>query len=193
MLTQFPKEKNMSQEFSNVAEQPKKNNTVLIIVAVVAALLCCCCLLVVAGYALTGPAISNTFENIQEDLNEMPYEGMPDSEDTPYSEATPSGDDGFGSGDYGLSDYIPNGGLGDDTLRTDTWFYINLSAAVQSCVIPATGAQNTTIEVTQDPDSSGAWSERWTVPCEDGTTKAFAVSFTPAAGGGTDISVSLDE
>jgi hypothetical protein len=183
----------MSQEFSNVAETPKKNNTVLIIVAVVVALLCCCCLLAGAAFAFAGPAINNTFESIQEDLYETPYEGMPASEDMPYSEDTPSGDGEWDLGDYGLSGYIPSGGLGDDTLRTDTWFYVNLSAAAQGCVVPATGAQNTTIEVTQDPDSSGAWSERWTVPCEDGTTKAFAVSFTPAAGGGTDISVSLDK
>lgn len=186
----------MSQEFSNVAEHPKKNNTVLIIVAVVVALLCCCCILAIAGFAFLGPAVENTFESIQEDLNEMPYEGMPDSEDmpynedTPYSEETPSGD---GEWDFGLSGYIPVGGLGDDTLRTDTWFYVNLSAAAQGCVIPATGSQETVIEVTQSPDSSGAWSERWTVPCEDGTNKAFAVSFTPAADGGTDISVSLDK
>lgn len=189
----------MSEEFSNVPEVPKKNNTVLIVVAVVVALLCCCCLLAGVAFAVAGPAITNTFERIEEDLYEMPYEGMPEFEDmpnyeaTPYSEDNPSGEGEWEFGDYGLSDYIPSGGLGDDTLRTDTWFYVNLSAAAQSCVIPATGAQDTVIEVTQDPDSSGAWRERWTVPCEDGSTKPFAVTFTPAAGGGTDISVSLDE
>ena len=176
----------MEQEFSNVAPA-KKNNTVIIIVAIVAALLCCCCVLIVGSFAFLGPTISETFENINEGIEQgVPYE-LPgdngeggDTED--YSESYPD-----------LSSYIPTGGLGDEVLRTDTWFNINFSAAMANCTIPSDGAGRTDIVVLQDPDSSGVWVERWTVPCDDNTTKAFDVTFTPASGGGTDISISTAE
>lgn len=176
----------MEQEFSNVVEPPKKNNTVLIVAAVVVALLCCCCVLAAGAFAFLGPTVGNTFETIEQGINEeYPYE-----EEFPYEEAPYSGEEDYS--DYypeALSDYIPAGGLGDEILRTDTWFNLNFAAAVGGCVIPSDGAKDTSIEVLQDPDSNGTWKERWTVPCEDGSNKAFSITFTPAASGGTDFSI----
>lgn len=179
----------MEQEFSNVVEPPKKNNTVLIVAAVVVALLCCCCVLAAGAFAFLGPTVGNTFETIEQGINEeYPYE-----EEFPYEEETPYS--GEGEEDYSddypesLSDFVPTGGLGDETLRTDTWFNLNFAAAVNGCVIPSDGAENTSIEVLEDPDTDGVWKERWTVPCEDGSEKAFAITFTPAASGGTDFSI----
>ena len=179
----------MEQEFSNVPPAPKKNNTVLIVVAVVFALLCCCCILIVGGFALLGPTVGNTFESIEESLPyEMPSEEeLPSVEDVPFIE-----EDGEGFVPD-MSAYVPTGGLGDEILRTDTWLNITFSAAMANCVIPADGAENTGIEVTQNPDGAGVWVERWTVPCEDGSSKAFDITFTPADGGGTDISIQSAE
>ncbi len=179
----------MEQEFSNVPTPPKKNNTVLIVVAVIAVLLCCCCLSVVAALAFLGPTVSETFESIEEGIEQgVPYE-MPAEGEDPF----PGEGNEDGGETYGLSDYIPAGGLGDEVLRTDTWFNVTFSAAMASCSIPADGAQNTTIDVIQDPDSAGVWVERWTVPCDEGSTKSFDITFTPSASGGTDISIETAE
>ena len=172
----------MEQEFSNVP-LTKKNNTVLIIVAVVAALLCCCCVLVVGAFTFLGPTISNTFESINEGIEQgLPYE-------LPAEDGEGGAAEDFGNITPDMPFFIPSGGLGDEILRTDTWFNINFTAVTANCVIPADGAQKTKIEVVQNPDPSGIWVERWTVPCDDNTTKAFDVTFTPASGGGTDISI----
>ncbi|PKN94908.1 MAG: hypothetical protein CVU44_03635 [Chloroflexi bacterium HGW-Chloroflexi-6] len=179
----------MEQEFSNVAPA-KKNNTVLIVVAVIAALLCCCCILIVGGLTLLGPTVSDTFENIEEGIEQgAPYEMPAEGEDPSYE-----GGEGQGEETYpGLSDYVPVGGLGDEILRTDTWLNVTFSAVMASCTIPADGAQNTSIEVIQNPDGAGVWVERWTVPCDEGSSKAFDITFTPAASGGTDISIQTAE
>jgi hypothetical protein len=176
----------MEQEFSNVPVAPKKNNTVLIIVAVVAVLLCCCCIVIGGVLALAGPAVGNTFESIQEGIDQ----GIP--EEFPYQEENPFGEESQDPDEYNsdqLGQYIPNGGLGDELLRTDTWINVTLSAAMANCIVPADGAQNTRIEVINNPDASGAWIERWTVPCEAGSSKAFEITFTPNESGGTDLSI----
>jgi hypothetical protein len=183
----------MEQEFSNVPTPAKKNYTVLIVVVVVAVLLCCCCLSVVAALTLLGPTVGETFESIEEGIEQgVPYE-MPAEGEDPFPHPFPSEGDEDDGETYGLSDYIPAGGLGDEVLRADTWFNVTFSAAMESCSIPADGAENTTIDVIQDPDSAGVWVERWTVPCDEGSPKSFDITFTPSASGGTDISIETAE
>ncbi|MDX9991455.1 MAG: hypothetical protein RBS68_05335 [Anaerolineales bacterium] len=176
----------MEQEFSNVTAAPKKNNTVLIIVAVVVVLLCCCCIVVVGAFALLGPTVGNSFESIEEGINQGVPEEFPYQEENPFGEESQDPDE---SNADELGQYIPSGGLGDEMLRADTWVNVAISAALATCIVPADGAQNTIIEVIDDPDSAGVWVERWTLPCDGGSSKAFDVTFTPAASGGTDISV----
>ena len=74
--------------------------------------------------------------------------------------------------------------LGDEITRTIAWGRA-LSAIFQanptSCQAP--DATNTSIEVTQQPDSSGAWQERWNVACGGGTSIPVDMTFTPTRGG----------
>jgi hypothetical protein len=81
---------------------------------------------------------------------------------------------------------VPSGGLTDDTLRRDIWIAIGGASLGLGCTPDAT---QTTIEVTQDPDASGVWVEKWTVACSSGGQKAFDVTLTPTAGGGTDYNI----
>ncbi len=173
--------------------QPKSNRT-MIIVAVIVVVLCCCCIVVVAGLAIAGGSITKTFSNIENGLSTpgVPdidlMTAVPDSGGQP--EATTAPDSGAAPDATTLpsfSDAIPDGGLGDDILRANTWTYVILTAAISGC--EATDPKSTQIEVTQQPDASGVWVEQWTVTCADGSTKAMNVTFTPASGGGTDISV----
>ena len=85
-----------------------------------------------------------------------------------------------------VSTFIPEGGLGDETLRASTWGYVFLFASIANCEL--SDASSTQIEVSQQPDASGKWMELWTVSCNDGTTRNYNVTFTPSANG-TDISV----
>jgi hypothetical protein len=186
----------MEQEFSNVPPAPKKNNTLLIVAVVIAVLLCCCCLVVIGGFVVLGPTVNQTFEDVQE--------GLEYYEETPYQEELPSdegGDSDFGDsesdpgadGSSGyLSDFLPSGGLTDETLRMDVWLNVNFSAAFASCVIPEDGPKRTTIEVIAEPDGSGNWAERWTIPCDDGSTQSYEVSFSPSEEGGTIFTVSSE-
>lgn len=170
----------MNSEFSNVPTAPKKNNTPLIIGAVVVLLLCCCCALIAGTLSVLGPTVNSVYESIQQ---EVPYQA-------------PSGEDGDEENPItvpGLSDFVPTGGLGDDILRADTWANLNVAAAMASCTIPADGAGRTSISVIQNPDSAGTWVERWTVPCSEGGTKSFDITYTPAEGGGTDFSITLSD
>jgi hypothetical protein len=180
----------MEQEFSNVPPVPKKNNTLLIVAAVIAVLLCCCCLIVVGGIAVLGPAVNQTFEDAQEGLDY--YEELPSQEELPLEEGDSETDPGAdGSSGY-LSDFLPGGGLTDETLRMDVWLNVNFSAAFASCVIPEDGPKRTTIEVIAEPDGNGSWAERWTIPCDDGSTQSYEVSFSPSEEGGTTFTVSSE-
>lgn len=157
--------------------EPKKSNTGLMIGiggVVVVALLCCCAVTVIAMLTIMGPAIGRTFSSINDAMTpSMPgFPTMPPDSDFPQ---TPS-------------DMVPQGGRGDEVLRASAWGYVLISAAVDGCSFNAE-ASETTIEITQEPDSSGEWEERWTVVCDDGSEKPYQVTFTPSAGGGTDINV----
>jgi hypothetical protein len=136
------------------APEPKKSNKTLFIIGGI--LLACCCLAVVAiaVYQLViMPKISNTFETINDTLQNTD---------------------------------LPSGGLAGDTLRRDVWLAVGVASSGLGCT---PDAAQTTIEVIQDPDSSGKWIETWTVACSSGGQKDFDVTFTPTAGGGTDYSI----
>jgi hypothetical protein len=158
--------------------QPKKSNTGMIIGIVVVVLLCCCCLVTVGVVLYMRSSVNNVFSSINQQLTAMPeIPSMPSGTSEPSSPSVPSLPSGL----------IPEGGLGDQTLRATTWGYVITTAALSGCT--ATDASKTTIDVLSQPDSAGVWKEKWTVTCEDGSNKSFDVSFTPSASGGTDIKV----
>jgi hypothetical protein len=135
------------------ASEPKKSNKVPLIIGGI--LLACCFLAVVtiAVYQLViAPKISNTFETINDTLQNTD---------------------------------LPSGGLAGDTLRRDVWMSVGAASSALGCT---PDVAQTTIEVIQDPDSSGIWIEKWKVACTSGGQKVFDVTFTPTAGGGTDFS-----
>jgi hypothetical protein len=174
-------EENRMIEETPVQPAPKKMNTALIIGIVVVVLLCCCCIIVGGGgYYYFSTKVKDTYSSINEALQtpvvpEIPVIPLPTNEaGTPEIPAMPD-------------NLIPQGGLGDDLLRANTWGYVLTGAAMSGCA--ATDPTKTSIEVLEKPDSAGAWKEKWTVTCDDGTQKAFDVAFTPGAQGGTDINV----
>lgn len=84
----------------------------------------------------------------------------------------------------GSSSTMPSGGLGDEITRTIAWGRA-LSAIFQanptSCQIP--DAANTSIQVIEQPDSSGTWQERWMVACDGASAIPVNMTFTPTSGG----------
>lgn len=177
-----------------VEVQPKKPNTMLIVGIVVAVLLCCCCLVVIGAFTLLGPAVSQTFSTINSDFELTAVPDLPIDPELPGNPepSDPSqSDDPFEMPEIPAlpSDAVPQGGLGDDLLRVNTWSYVLIGAAASGCTSP--NPATTVIEVTQEPDSNGVWEERWTVDCGDGTEKPFDITFTPNPNGGTDINVKL--
>jgi len=160
---------------------PKKSNTGMILgvgaIAVVV-LLCCCSLAVIGILTMMGPAIGRTFSSIN---NSLMTPNFPD--DFPDDFPTPDFDMPDGS-----FQNIPEGGRGDEILRASAWGYVVIAATLDNCTFTPQ-ASDTRIEVTQEPDASGEWKEEWTVTCDDGSEKPYDVTFTPSAGGGTDVSV----
>ena len=152
------------------APATKKNNLPIIIGVAVAVILCCCCLLAVGGYAYSRYAAAKALSGINSQI--------PSGSSVPGGSSAPSGSSGSTAGT------VPTGGLGDEITRTTAWGYA-LAAIVQkdptSCQMPDAGS--TTIDVTQKPDSSGAWQERWNVACGGSVTIPVDISFTPAGGG----------
>jgi hypothetical protein len=163
-------------------EQPKKSNTALIIGIVVAVLLCCCCLVIVGVVLFMGPAVGSIYSSVNQQLTALPeIPTMPDGTSEPSIPAMPTLP----------ADVIPQGGLGDDLLRTNTWAYVIIVAATDGCSSP--NAADTAITVTQKQDSAGVWKEQWLVACDGGTSVPVNVTFTPSASGGTDINVTKGE
>jgi len=173
-------------------EAPKKSNTPLIIGIVIAVLLCCCCVIIVGAVLFMGPVVSNVFTSVNEQLTAMPAipaipsgtEEPSNPLDTPSNPSEPPSSPSIPSVP---ADLIPQGGLGDDLLRANTWGYVLAAAAISGCT--ATDATKTNIEVLEQPDSAGVWKEKWTVTCDDGKNKSFDVLFSPGKQGGTDINV----
>jgi hypothetical protein len=159
-------------ETQTVPESPVKKNQNILLIAVTAITLCCCCLLI-GGIALY------SFSSIRGgDPQELPppfestVPAMPDDSELPSldQESMPdiSGfEDGVGE--------APEGGLGNDILRNDTWQVVASSAIGQGCDRPI--AANSTIEVLQEPDSAGVWLEKWTVVCRSGDEYAYEVEY----------------
>lgn len=158
-------------------EQPKKSNTPMIIGIVVAVLLCCCCLVIVGVVLFMGPAVNNVFSSVNQQLTTA----VPEAPSVPSGTLEPSIP----------SSAVPQGGLGDDLLRTNTWAYVIVVAATADCTTPS--AAETVITVTQKQDSAGVWKEEWLVACGGGKTVPVNVTFTPNANGGTDINVTKGE
>ena len=174
-------------ETQNINEAPaKKNQNILLIIAVVIGV-CCFCLLIgaIALYSYSSirggdpqepPAFESTVPALPDD-SELPSddsESVPDSSDF---------DDGAGE--------APEGGLGNDILRNDTWEVVASSAVGQGCDGPI--AANSTIEVLQEPDSAGVWLEKWTVVCRSGDEYAYEVEYILDDTGATFNITSLPE
>lgn len=160
-------------------EQPKKSNIPLIIGIVVAVLLCCCCLVIAGVVLFMGPMVGNVYSSVNQQLTAMPeIPSMPDGTSEPSDDPTIPGLP---------SDVIPQGGLGDDVLRANTWAYVIIVAATDGCSTP--NAADTAITVTQKQDAGGVWKERWLVACDGSKSVPVDVTFTPSASGGTDINV----
>jgi hypothetical protein len=164
-------------------EAPKKSNTPLIIGIVVVVVLCCCCLLVGGGLLLfMGKSVGGVYSSINEQLTAMPnIPSVPAGTAEPSNPSNPSDTPSI------PTNLVPQGGLGDDVLRANTWGYVIAAAAISGCT--ATDASKTDIEVLEQPDSAGVWKEKWTVTCDDESNKSFDVLFTPNKQGGTDINV----
>ena len=144
-------------EAQPVDSQPGKNNRTVVIVAIVIVVLLCCCI-VLAVAAFFGLKSFQANRLLQPNVPTL----VP----------------GSGAGNP------PQGGLTDNILRNDTWQYVSAAASAFSC--NGDGSQSS-IDVTQQPDSGGVWVERWTVACQGGGEEAFDVTFTPSSGGGTDF------
>jgi hypothetical protein len=146
------------------APEPKKSNKMLFII--VGVLLACCILVIIVGLVyqfVISPSISNTIDAIS---------------------STPQGNEA--SPGSSTSSDLPSGGNTSDILRRDVWMAISGVSSGSGCT---PDVAQTTIEITQGPDSSGIWIEKWTVACSSGEQQAFDVTFTPTAGGGTDYSI----
>ncbi len=149
-----------------VPDAPKKSNTGLIIGIVVVVLLCCCCLLIAGVVAYTRYQAASTFSTINSQLS------------TPGTIPSVPGTGGGGTGTVTNLPGIPSGGKGDDAQRSAAWAFVLTGAAMDGC--SSTGAlkpDTTKISVTEQPDSSGAWKEEWTVTCDSGSAKTYVVAF----------------
>jgi hypothetical protein len=160
------------------APAPKANNNkMIIIVVVVVVVLLCCCLIAAGAYAYSRYTASKVLSNINNQLA--------------TAEPGGSGTPGIPSGTVAG---VPTGGLGNVTDRGTAWGYALLAITQKdpmSCTAP--DAAKTTISVTQQPDASGAWTERWVVDCGGGKTIPVDISFTPAGGGINTVKATLGQ
>jgi hypothetical protein len=160
-----------------VQAEPKKSNTGLIIGIVVVILLCCCCLTLLVGGYMARSQFSNGLSGFGS------YGATPDLGSGSSNGAA------FGSGITTNLPGIPSGGRGDDSARTVAWGQVVIAATTDGCMTTNPDATATQIKVTQDPDGSGVWQEDWTIPCGDGSSKTYALTFTPGANDITDVKV----
>jgi hypothetical protein len=151
-----------------VAPASQKNNSTWIIALATAVALLCGCLGIAGGFAywhyFGGRSLSIVNSQVATPL--------------PSASSTPVPTSGSNAG------VIPYGGLGDKITRATAWGSA-ISAILQAeptrCTSPD-GAK-TTIKVTHQPGSSGAWQERWTVACDGASSIPVDITFTPAGGG----------
>jgi len=150
--------------------QPQQKSNRNVIIAVVVVIILCCCLTITAvggyyGYQayITAKTAIDDFQiptNIPVDPNDPSSPSIP----------VPNFD----------SNAAPQGGLTDPTTRVTAWTTLQIIASVSGCTSPT--ADGTTIDVTQQPNSSGEWVEQWNVNCGDGSSKPFNITFTPQNG-----------
>jgi len=157
---------------------PKKSNTGLIIGIVVVVLLCCCCLLVaIGGYGYSRYQAASALSGINSGL--------------PGSTGGTGGSGGGGStGTVTNIPGIPSGGKGDDAQRSAAYGFVVIAAATDGCSTSSPKADSTKISVSQQPDSSGAWQEEWTVVCDSGSNKTYVVAFPAGDANISEIKVS---
>lgn len=153
--------------------EPKKSNTGLIIGIVVVVLLCCCCLLLAIGAYAARSQFSTGLSGFN-----------------PGGSAASGG--ALAPGGTGTTTNlpgVPSGGKGDDAQRTAAYGFLVVAAATDGCSTTGPKADSVKIDVSQQPDSSGAWQEEWTVTCDSGSTKTYVVAFPSGDANVGDIKV----
>ncbi len=160
------------------APASKMSTGALISIIVIVLVVVGCCVIGVGAYAYTRfVAAGNALPGMSGQIATATSGGSPASSLPSDATAAPVLQSGSSS-------TTPSGGLGDEITRTIAWGRA-LSAIFQanpaSCQAP--DATNTSIEVTQQPDSSGAWQERWNIACGGGTSIPVDMTFTPTSGG----------
>ena len=154
----FQTEANM-QSSPPVIDIPARKNRTPLIVAISVVILCCFCsaLAIAIFYAVRINSVRA--------IPQLPVEeGVPVIPTDSQSTTEPS--------DIGEA---PEGGLGNDVLRNDTWKYVAFAAIARGCDRPV-GA-DTKIVVLQQPQD-GVWVEKWTVACASGESYPFEIQFT---------------
>lgn len=174
-------------ETQTISEAPAKKNQTILLIAAAVIFLCCCC----AAIAVIGFYSFSTIRSVE--TQELPpfestVPAFPDDSELP-SEDLDSIPDISGFED-GVGE-APEGGLGNDILRNDTWQYVTAAANGQGCDRPI--AANSTIEVLQEPDAAGVWLEKWTVVCRSGDEYAYEVEYILDETGATFNITSLPE
>ena len=143
----------------------KRNQTPWMIAAAVIVLCCCCVALAIGGYAFRINRIRSIPQPPSQDRVPFPTDDSP----SPDLESFDIGE-------------APEGGLGNETLRKETWNVVAASAQGRGCDQPL-GA-DTTIEVLQEPQD-GIWVEKWTVACANGESYTYEIQYTLDATGAT--------
>ena len=167
-------------ETQTINEAPaKKNQTILLIAAAVIFLCCCCAAIAIIGFYSFSAIRSVETQELPPLESTVPV--FPDDQDS----IPDSSDFEDGAGE------APEGGLGNDILRNDTWQSVAAAASGQGCDRPI--AANSTIEVLQEPDAIGVWLEKWTVVCRSGDEYAYEVEYILDETGATFTITSLPE
>ena len=174
-------------ETQTVSEVPATRNRNIVWIAAAVIAVCCFCAFIaaIALYSYSSirggdpqgapPPFESTVPVLPEDF-ELPSDDQ---------DATPDvSDAGEDAGE------APEGGLGNDILRNDTWQVVSGAAVGQGCDRPI--AANSTIEVLQEPDA-GVWLEKWTVVCRSGDEYAYEVEYILDDTGATFNITSLPE
>ena len=159
------------------APAPRSNTALIIVVAIVVVVVGLCLIGVGAFAYARYVAASNALPGMSGQVATAASSGSP-------APSLPSDATAAPVLQSGSSSTTPSGGLGDEITRTMAWGHA-LSAIFQanptSCQTP--DAASTSIEVTQQPDSSGVWQERWMVACDGASAIPVDITFTPTSGG----------
>ena len=168
-------------ETQPISEAPAKKNQTILWIAAAVIILCCCCA-VIAAVSIYSYSTIRSVETQDLPPFELTVPALPGDSELPSDSTDP---DEFGVGEP------PEGGLGNDILRNDTWQYVASSAMGQGCDRPISA--NSTIEVLEEPDAAGVWLEKWTVVCRSGDAYAYEVEYILDDTGATFNITSLPE